>query len=141
MEKVTSYNFILPIVEKMNEVLNLYPDKEIIWFGRDNYVPVMNTYLLRYNKHISMVIDNDKDKWGREVPNYYPVKSNSNNEVSKQIPEIFIKSPDTIKDISKKAVVFLASKYEDEMVKQLRGLGISEEFIYTFPTEEEECIL
>lgn len=141
MKKIIHYNFIIPIIQKMKSVLDIYTDKKIIWFGRENYVPIMNTCLLKSNKYISLVIDNDKSKWGNKVSNYYPVNTGRCNNENKNIPEIFIKSPESIKDKTKEVIVFLASKYENQMVNQLKELGVNNEFIYTFPTEEEDCIL
>ena len=56
---VKSYNFLLPILNKMDMILNSYPNTKIIWFGNESYVPIINTYLLKNSRYISMVINND----------------------------------------------------------------------------------
>ena len=138
---VKSYNFLLPILNKMDMILNSYPNTKIIWFGNESYVPIINTYLLKNSRYISMVINNDSKKWGREVLNVYTKKTINENNLNKNIPKLYIQSPYDIKHNLKNVTVFLASKYKSEMIAQLVEMGVSEKCIYSFPIEGEECIL
>lgn len=141
MQDVILHNYIIPIYKKISEVLDSYPQKKIVWFGSDDFVAIMNTRLLRENKHISMVVDNNSAKWGQEVLNVYPMKSDDYYSLKEKAPKIFIQSPDILRELKEDVLVFVASRFNDEILKQLEELGIDNDKIYAFSVKKEDCIM
>ena len=139
MDKIVHYNFLNDIIQKIEDVVEDKKEKEIVWFGSTNYVPILNTYLWRKGRNISCVLDNNKNKWEKKVNNFCQFCDSS--EFESLPPEIIVDSPESISDKKNNIIVFIISRYQKEMTKQLLDIGVPEGNIICLPKEIDEYVL
>ena len=139
MDKIVHYNFLNDIIQKIEDVVEDKKEKEIVWFGSTNYVPILNTYLWRKGRNITCVLDNNKNKWKKKVNNFCQFCDSS--EFESLPPEIIVDSPESISDKKNNIIVFIISRYQKEMTKQLLDIGVPEGNIICLPKEIDEYVL
>lgn len=132
--QIEHYNCLTEILELIRFISKDIQPEQIVWGGNARHVPLINEALKVVDIHIDYVIDNDSEKWGKEVAevNYshyyemvFPISSRR---------KVYIYSPNQIVDCQKKQVFIIASRYADEIEEQLLTMGVQKEYIYTFKT-------
>ena len=94
------YNVLNEIIETILSI-TASSDSEVqfIWAGNSTSVPVVNEALKSYGVQIDCVIDNDKDKWDKEVSDVF-YSEYLKRIITKRNP-VFIHNPYEVIDLNK----------------------------------------
>lgn len=132
-------------IDEYQSILNIVQSNQfdhLIWFGRAYYVPILNELLIEETgKYIEFAVDNDQKKWGTKVSRLNGQYGIYELETDMKNWEIEIKNPVEISKLKGSVVVFITSKYKDEMKKQSIELGVKPENVYCLPCNYLDCIV
>jgi len=112
MAIVKSYNILPQLIKDISEIISLYPDKKIIWFGYaySHLVDVLQFALREHGQQFDYVVDNDKKKWGR-------VSSHG----------IIVSPPEhVLMTYAKNSILLVMSNYSEAIVDGVKKYGYPE---------------
>ena len=95
------------LYHNLSEIIKM-PDlnkKDIYMFGTSKIATMIISFLQKEGVVLSGIVDNDKRRHGFIVEN------------------LKVYSPDILKNYNEKAIVLIASSYQNEMIKQLQNMG------------------
>lgn len=139
MSGLILYNGLHEIINTIKH-LNSQENKDIVWFGNAREIPLINHVILKSNKKITKIIDNDEGKWGKPISEIYDISFYINVVSVEAYKGITISSPESLKG-NTNTFVIIASKYYKIMKEQLLSLGIPENNIVIFSTGVKEGIM
>lgn len=123
-------------IDEHERILEIVKEKQydhLIWFGRAYYIPILNELLKReVGQQIEFIVDNDSRKWGTKVSRLNGEYGIFEVENSESGVSIEIKNPNEIAKIKGSKAVFITSKHQDKMKKQVIELGVKKEDVHCF---------
>ena len=110
------------LIDEIENLLVRLPNKDdqLIWFGRNALVDVVQATLLRRHQSLKCVIDNNAKTWG---------SSTEGNVLVFPVDKI-------VKEYKDSALFLIASLHHEEMTDQLCELGVSQSQIIILPFKE-----
>lgn len=131
-------------IDEYQRILEAVKSKKydhLIWFGRAHYVSVLNELLKKETgQGIEFIIDNDTSKWGQIISRLngtYGIVEVTNEFSDEQIE---IRNPNEISKLKGNIAVFITSKHNEAMKKQVIALGVKEEDIVCTSCNYLDCI-
>lgn len=123
MAEIILVNALNLIVDKVFDELETTDASltKVVWFGLTDYVNIVQRALISRGKRIHYIIDNAADKWGTVLEGdliVFPVEQ-------------------IINACKENMKVLIASRFKEEMRKQLLEMGVSESEISFLPYHDE----
>ena len=128
MYKYYFYNGLDALVKRIEKIKCQNPF-EIAWFGNGRDVVLINETLKEKNSKVKYVIDNDCNKWGKELKEVYDLGYYENFIDESKREKVYIYNPEEIAKKNGEMYFVIISQYYDSMKKQLLSYGVSEEKI------------